>query len=293
MARNYAAANHRIHALYARDHAALGPAGTDQLLAMGRQWRLVPVLETGGAIVFPHASVGDCGHHTAAAIQAVLDSGASRVIVISVLHAWTAEMDDARNRLAAGEDLSGHPLRGIQGPGIPHRDEWRLDHALTTWRFLWEAECDRRGLSVERRPEVVERYPFLGGPDPTTLAGYDELARLAEDAAIVSTADPFHHGIGYGDDPAVARTPAAGGLDLAAASIAEGHLLLQSGAYMEFVRHCVRARNDARDAGPLLHTLRPAASIAVLDIVASDMTELYVAPAPTWVAGALTAWHAA
>jgi hypothetical protein len=46
-------------------------------------------------------------------------------------------------------------LRGIQGPGIPGREEWRGDHALMSFRHFWAAETRRRG---GRAPEVIERF---------------------------------------------------------------------------------------------------------------------------------------
>lgn len=278
-------------ALYTAQHAALSPTQIDEILARGRQWQLGSLLQAGGVVVFPHAAVPDCGDQVAAAVNAALDSGAPKVLVVSVLHAWTEEMNDARNRLAAGKDLTDHPLRGIQGPEIPNsREEWRLDHALISWRYFWNAECERRGITPKDRPQVREVYPFLAGDEPQTLAHYDEVAKWAEDAVVVSTADPFHHGIGYGDDTTVARAPHAGGLDLARASINESNRLLAKGDYTAYLQQCVRARNDARDAGPLFRQLRGPLQPEILDLAASDMTEYYVAPPPTWVAAALVAW---
>ena len=148
--------------------------------------------------VFPHAGVFDCGHQVASVVHGCLDTGADRVVVISVLHAFTDEMEDARRRVSAGEDPSAWPFWGIQGPGIDGREEWRDDHSLISFRHFWEAETKRRGIVA---PEVVERYPYLAGGRPDELPGIDELAELVEDAVVVSTADPFHHGIGYGDPP--------------------------------------------------------------------------------------------
>lgn len=278
--------------IYTEQHAALSKAEVDNILAQGRAWQLGNVLQSGGVVVFPHAALLDCGHQVAAATNAALDSGASKILVVSVLHAWTSEMQVARNRLAAGEDLSSDPLRGIQGPEIrDSRQEWRLDHALISWRFFWNAACENRGLiDSKKRPQVREVYPFLAASSPETLANYDEVARWAEDAVIVSTADPFHHGIGYGDDITVARAPLEGGLDLARASISESNRLLAEGDYSAYLQQCVRARNDARDAGPLFHNLRAPLQPEILDLVSSDMTNFYEAPPPTWVAAALVKW---
>jgi hypothetical protein len=279
-------------AIYTAQHAALSPAKVDEILAKGRQSRLGDLLRAGGVVVFPHAAVLDCGYQVAAAVNAALDSGLPKVLVISVLHAWTESMSDARNRLAAGEDMTEHPLRGIQGPDMPNsRDEWRLDHALISWRFFWQAECERRSIPAARRPQVREVYPFLSGSEPQTLAHFDEIAEWANGAAIVSTADPFHHGIGYGDSKEVARAPEDGGLELARASIIEGNRLLAAGDYSGYLYHCVRARNDARDAGPLLHALVGPIQPEILDLTSSDMAEIYDAPPPTWVAAALVSWR--
>ncbi len=45
----------QIHALYRREHEALGEQGTLELLDRGREWNLAPTLAAGGVVVFPHA----------------------------------------------------------------------------------------------------------------------------------------------------------------------------------------------------------------------------------------------
>ena len=151
--------------------------------------------------MFPHAGVHDCGYQIAACVHAALDSGADKVVVLSVLHAFTPAMEEARVAVAAGEDPARFAFWGIQGPGIDGRSEWQSDHALISWRHFWNAELKRRGIREGKAPQVHERYPYLAGGKPESLPGIDELARLMEEAAVVSTADPFHHGIGYGDAP--------------------------------------------------------------------------------------------
>src|SRR6185436_16027519 len=145
-----------IQALYRSEHQAIGESGTLALLERARQWDLAPVLRAGGVLVFPHAGVADCGHQIAAVVQACLDSGLERVVVVSVLHAFTDAMQTARVRVAEGEDPGQWPFRGIQGPGLDGRQEWRHDHALMSFRHFWAAETRRRGV---RGPEVIERYP--------------------------------------------------------------------------------------------------------------------------------------
>jgi hypothetical protein len=276
-----------IHQQYAAEHAALGEAGALRQLEQARQWDLAPTLRAGGVVVFPHAGVLDCGHQIAAAVNACLDSGADRVLVISVLHAFTDEMQDARVRVANGADVANERYWGIQGPGLSRGDEWRSDHALFSFRYFWELETRRRGIAG---PQVVERYPYLAGGKPDQLPGIAELAELARDAVIVSTADPFHHGIGYGDPPEQALPPDAGGLALARRRIEEGIELLSRADYWGYNQHCVSAKSDARDAGQVFRYLRGPMHGRILDLTYTDAAELYHAPPPTWVAGALIEW---
>ena len=222
--------------LYAMTHDALGEEGTNALLEKGRQWDLSSTLNAGGVIVFPHTLPQDCGHQVAAAVHACLDSGADRVLVISVLHALTDEMQQARVRVADGESPSQFRHWGIQGPGLPGLDNWRRDHVLTSWRHFWKAEIERRGITG---PEVLERFPYLAGGKPEDLPGIEELVAIAKDVVIVSTADPFHHGIGYGTPAEDALFPEEGGLDLARKTIQEGIDILGCGDYWGYNQHCV------------------------------------------------------
>lgn len=276
-----------LHALYCAEHEQMGERGTLERLEQARQWDLAPTLRSGGVLVFPHAGVLDCGHQIAAVVHACLDSGADRVIAVSVLHAFTDEMEQARRRVAAGEDPSQWPFWGIQGPGIEGRDEWRNDHALMSFRHFWAAETRRRGI---RGPELIERYPYLAAGKPDQLPGIDNLARLAENAVIVSTADAFHHGLGYGDPPERSLDPHAGGLDLARRTIEEGMEILARGDYWGYNQHCVTAKSDARDAGQVFRFLRGPMHGQILDLTYTDAAELYRQPQPTWCAAALMEW---
>ncbi len=280
-----------IHALYANEHVSLGTQGTYALLEKGRDFDLSATLAAGGVGVFPHAGVIDCGHQIAACVHACMDSGADKVVVISVLHAFTDDMQAARVAVSSGDSPSNWKYWGIQGPGIENgRKEWLADHALISFRHFWQAEMKRRG---GKAPRVYERYPYLAGGKPENLPGIDELARLAEDAVIVSTADPFHHGIGYGDPPERSFAPEEGGLRRARRSIEEGIRLLENWDYWGYDQHCVRAKSDARDAGQVFTYLRGPMKGRVLDLTYSLADALYQAPPPTWVAAALIEWQPA
>lgn len=279
-----------FYQLYAQEHAALGPETTLRLLELGRQWDLARTLSAGGVLVFPHAGVLDCGHQVAAVVHACLDCDVDRVLVISVLHALTEEMEAARVRVAQGSDPDKEPWRGIYGPGLSGADIWRREHALTTFRFLWKAETERRGI---QGPVLIERYPYLAGGSPHTLPGIEELEEIAREAIVVSTADPFHHGIGYGDPPGASLFPEEGGLELARERIQEGIALLEAGDYWGYNQHCVEAKSDARDAGQVFRYLCGPMDGQILDLTFSDAAAVYEAPPPTWVAAGLIEWQPA
>jgi hypothetical protein len=277
----------QIHALYRREHDALGARGTLESLDRARRWDLTPALKAGGVLVFPHAGVFDCGDQIGAVVHACLDSGADRVIVISVLHAFSDEMQAARVDVTAGGDPAQWPFWGIWGPGVAGREEWRDDHSLISFRHYWAAETARRGIAG---PERIERYPYLAGGHPERLPGFEALASLAENAVIVSTADPFHHGIGYGDPQGKALEPLRGGLDLARATINEGIEILARGDYAGYDRHCARAKSDGRDAGQVFRYLRGPLRGRIVDLAYTDTATLYDQPSPTWVAAPLVEW---
>jgi len=271
-------------ALAERSQRRLGSDGAARLLDAGRAWNLAPVLEHGGAVIFPHVSLEVCGHHTSAAVNACLDSGADRVLMLGVLHALTDELEQARVRVANGSDPSSEDSWGIQGPPLSGRTDWIREFSLSNFLFLWHEETTRRGTDG---PELILRYPYLAGGRPGELPGIEELERIVRDCVVVATADPFHHGVGYGDAVDEALSPEGGGLELARRRIEEGLALLADGDHWGYNRHCVDAKSDARDVGQVLGHLLGPVSGRVLDLVADDMSGPYGAPDPTWVAGAL------
>lgn len=273
----------RINDLYRREHEALGDVGTLAVLDEARRWDLSETLAGGGVITFAHVNVADCGLHVAAAVNAALDSGADTLLAISVLHAFTAEMELARREVStAGGSPAQHPTWGIQGPGLDFRNEWQGDHAMRSLRHFFEAETRRRGITGRR---LVERYPFLAGGDPGGLPNIDEVATLAENAVIVATGDQFHHGIGYGMTEEESLHPEPKGLQAAGESMEAGIVLIDAGDYPGYDHHCVVAKSDDRDAAQLYRYLRGPLRGRLIDIGWSDATALYDQPAPTWAAG--------
>ena len=186
--------------------------------------------------------------------------------------------------MAQGADVTQEASWGVQGPGLPGRQDWQHEFSLLNFLFLWDQELKRRGI---QGPELLVRYPYLAGGRPHLMPGIEELKTIAQDAAVVSTADPFHHGIAYGDPAEEALFPEKGGLDLARRRIQEGLKMLRLGDYWGFNQHCVDAKSDGRDAGQVLRYLRGPLEGRILDLVTDDMTVAYQKPAPSWVAGAL------
>lgn len=275
-----------IHDMIERERVQVGERGVRDLLERGKQWKLADTLKNGGAILFPHAGLKDCGHHTAAAVHACLDSAANKVLVVGVLHALSDELQDARVRVANGGDPSAEKFWGIQGPRLQGRDEWTREFSLLNFLFLFEEEVKRRGL--KNPPQLIVRYPYLVGGKPEKLPGIAELQNIVKQGAVVvTTADAFHHGIGYDDPPDRALYPERGGLDLARKTIAEGAAILGRGDYWDYNQHCVTAKSDGRDAGQVVRYLLGPLEGKILDLTYTDTTEMYSKPPPTWVAAAL------
>lgn len=271
-----------INRLYSRELEELGDR-TYELLDDARQWDLSGSLEGGGVVTFAHVNVGDCGIHVAAAVNAALDTGADTLLGIGVLHAFTEEMELARRDVSSGGGSpSSHPTWGIQGPGLDFRDEWMGDHSMRALRHFWKAETERRGITDRR---LVERYAFLAGGAPEALPNLDETAAIAENAVIVATGDQFHHGIAYGtpEDEALHMEP--DGLAAARDSMQRGIDLIAAQDHTGYDRHCVIAKSDDRDTAQLYSHLRGPFRGELIDIGASDATDLYEAPAPSWAAG--------
>jgi len=267
-------------------HQRLSPESINKMLDAGRAWDLAPALSAGGSIIFPHVGIEACGHQIASAVHACLNSGANKVLVVGVLHALTQELQDARVRVSKGSDVTLEDAWGIQGPGLNGRTDWHNEFSLSHFLFLWDQEIKRRGI---KGPELVVRYPYLAGGRPFILPGIEELQQIVRDgAAVVMTADPFHHGVGYDDAPEDSFYAEAGGLELARQRIEEGLEMLRIGDYWGYNQHCAHiAKNDARDGGQVVRYLLGPLQGQIHDIVWEDMAPLYHKPDPTWVTGAL------
>lgn len=227
-------------------------------------------LPYGGALIFPHTRLKESGHLTAAVAHAVVESNCKTVLAIGVLHGI--------------ERTEQH--RGIHGPdtdlGIWH-DEFSLDN----FSALLDLAADITGKRV---PNLIARYPFMGGGDPESLSGLDELRRiLGEGAALVATADMIHHGTGYGTaldkQLEIASNTAC---EYARTQIAQQLWHLAEHDFAKFELVCSEAKSDFRDAGPVVAALLgEPLSTRIHELTLVDYAQALEAPQPTWVAAAL------
>ena len=130
-------------------------------------------------------------------------------------------------------------------------------------------------------PEVVERYPYLAGGHPERLPRIEELTALAEDAVIVSTADQFHHGIGYGDPPARSLAPGDGGLELARTTIEQAWPSSAPATTRATTRTASRRRATRAMQAPSFAISAARYRGEIVDMAYTDAAALYESPDPT------------
>jgi hypothetical protein len=272
-------------AFYARERRELGSAGLQALVSSAPDIGL----SRRGAIVFPHTRLRVSGALVAAAAKAAVECSADEVLALGVLHG--GRRADAENvTLARSGDANARALlRRVHGPGV--RDDgghWTEEFSLDNFEALVEVAARMRG---RRAPRIVKRFPFLVGATPDDLPGTDELSALRDGGALlVATADPLHHGAGYGTPPSEVRDLDDPKTEAFARSVVEeGLALLARHAYVEFSAHAEKHRSDFRDVGPALAALLPSPfSFEVRAMTLVDYSAILNAAPPTWVAGPLT-----
>ncbi len=277
---------------YLRERERLGEAGLQACLDRADALGLRERLRGADAVVFPHTRLETSGELPAAAALAAVRSGCGTVLALGVLHG--ARVEDAALVQAArsGDEAARATLRRVHGPGAPDdRGHWEEEFSLDNFAALLDAAARRERLPT---PRLVRRFPFLTGDDPAGLPGLDELQALRADPGgtfLAATADPIHHGVGYGTAPAELRPlddPATSGW--ARASVREGFDRLAARDYAGFLQHATDAKSDFRDPGPVLAELCAGdLRMNVLELRLVDYADALAAPAPTWVAGALAA----
>jgi hypothetical protein len=85
---------------YYAEPKIFGQEGMTALMDQGKNWQkqLSLTLLNGGAILFPHTFLSQCGYQIAAAVHAILDCGAPQVLVLGVLHPMTDSLMQARSK---------------------------------------------------------------------------------------------------------------------------------------------------------------------------------------------------
>jgi len=224
-----------------------------------------------GALVFPHTRLTVSGPFVASVATAAARMR-REVLALGVLHGGRERDAEQVRRARAGDPGAIRELRGVHDESGLASEEFSLDG----FRALYERACRREGFASR----LITRYPFLVGDHPEDLPGLQELSR---DAVLVGTADPVHHGVGYGTteawDESKPDTIAA-----ARTRIEEQLGALARGAFGDFARLCSRDLSDFSDVGPLLAFLRPGAAWTLEDLALVDYSDVLASAKPTWVA---------
>ena len=271
---------------YSRERESLGEAGLRACLDRAKPVECPP----GGALIFPHTRLDTSGALAAAAALAVLHTGCDEVLALGVLHGARATDAALVGRAREGDPDARHTLRRVHGPGTPgDSGHWHEEFSLDGFCALLETAARREG---RRPPRVVCRYPFLVGESPATLPGIDELSALvAGGALLVATADPIHHGAGYGTPAADRRQTDDPSTQRFADRIVRTHLdLLARRDLARFQQHAAEIRSDFRDGGPVTTHLLAGTSFLqslIHSLAIVDYADILQTPAPTWVAAAL------
>nr|MBA3846143.1 hypothetical protein [Planctomycetota bacterium] len=216
--------------------------------------------------------------------------GCEHVLALGVLHGGR-EADAALVSAARrGDPAARAALRRVHGPGIAgDGGHWRDEFSLDGFMALLPLAARR---CARRAPTVVARFPFLSAGDPAALPGIDELrALIAGGCAVVATADPVHHGVGYGTLLAAQRT-GDDALALACSSISAQLAALAVGNHAAFAARCAADASDFRDTGAVLAELIPGSG-AIRDLILVDYAPTLAVAAPTWVAAGLLSWRPA
>ncbi len=276
---------------YAEERASLGDAGLGALFERARPLNVA----RGTAFVFPHTRLAASGELVASVALALVRAGCDEVLALGILHGAREADADLVRRAREGAPMARATLRRVHGPGVEgDAGYWSEEFSLDGFAALVELAAKREG---KKAPRIVARYPFLVGDTPGDLPGAAELRALVDRGVpVVATADPIHHGAGYGardEDRLPREDPQT--LEFARWTIERGFRALARRDFTTFTRHAAEVRSDFRDTGPvmgwLLDPARPL-DVEILDLLLVDYSAALGAAAPTWVAGALARFTA-
>lgn len=274
---------------YYEEPKIFGEEGMNAIMDKGKKWgkELANTLNAGGAAVFPHTFLSQCGYQIAAAVHAILDTGADQALVLGVLHPMSESLMQARSKELNEEDISTEISRGVFGPGRDPDNCIKNEFSLDLFKILFDFEVKRRGL---KPPKLIERYPSLVNREPANLPGINELEQIAKDAVIVATDDMCHHGIGYGVSSEDVIQMDDEGYRFAQKYIEDGYSLLKKDNYRGYFSHWMNplAIGDPTDTIIVLKYLLGDATPNILDLKLVDVSMLFENNvSPSWVAATL------
>lgn len=274
---------------YYQEPKILGIQGLIALMDHGKQWAagLSDTLNKGGAALFPHTFLSQCGYQIAAVVNAVFDSGADQVLALGVLHPMTESMMQACSKELNEEDLSMEVTRGIFGPDSDPNGCIKHEFSLDLFKILFDFEVRRRGI---KPPKLIERYPSLTQGHPEQLPGIKDLIQISKDSLIIATDDMCHHGIGYGVANEDAYPLDEIGYRFAQNTIEIGFSFLRNNQYKAYFDHWMNplAIGDPTDTSIVTKYLLGDATPRILDLKLVDVSMLFEQDiAPSWVAATL------
>lgn len=267
----------------------LGVEGVNVILDKGKKWgaELANTLNLGGAVIFPHTFLSQFGYQIAAAVHAILDSGADQALILGVLHPMSDSLMQARSRELNEEDVSTEQSRGVFWPDLDPNNNLSKEFSLDLFKILFNFEVERRGIQA---PKLIERYPSLVNRDPSNLPGIKEIEQISKDSVIVATDDMCHHGVGYGVSREKALQMDNKGYQFARKTIEEGYELLRKDDYRGYYFHWMNplAIGDPTDTTIVLKYILGNISIHILDLKLVDVSLLFENNiSPSWVAATL------
>ncbi len=274
---------------YYAEPKTLGIEGMNAILDNGKKWgsQIANTLNSGGAAIFPHTFLSQCGYQIGAVVHGILDSGADQALVLGVLHPMTASLMQARSKELNGEDISTETSRGVFGPGMDPNECLKNEFSLDLFKILFNFEVQRRGI---KPPKLIERYPSLVNSDPANLPGIKELEQITKDSVVVATDDMCHHGMGYGLSTESSLKLDGAGYRFAHNYIEEGYALLRNDDYRGYYSHWMNpiAIGDPTDTTIVLKYLVGDISTHILDLKLVDVSTLFENDvSPSWVAATL------
>lgn len=243
-----------------------------------------PVFPEGGAVIFPHTRLMHSAEQIVPAVLSVLYSRARYVVALGPLHGGRSQDREIIQNARRGDATAIAQVRAIHsGEADIASDEFCLDN----FEYLLQQFAKRLDLVP---PQVSRRHPLLTVDNAAEMPGYRGIKRLLDQgAALLITADPIHHGVGYRTPMAECRSerdPQT--IEWAASQIRLSLSLLEERNFSAFRDQAALLNSDFRDTGVLLPSLFPGGWTSELQSLSLvDYSDVLQCDRPTWVAAPL------